>query len=92
MRCKFCVSSLQVSYTGTKSYNSSFHDTGSWSVSGETAILTGLTPDTNYSIVVIATNTAGFRNSSDAVVGATLPGCKCQSIFFGYVIYLHLFL
>ena len=73
---RLCVSSLQVSYTGTKSYNNTFHDAGSQSVSGQMVLLTGLTPDTNYKIVVIATNTAGFRNSSDAVVGATLTGRK----------------
>ena len=55
-------------------------------MSGKTAMLTDLTPDTNYSIVVTATNTAGFRNSSDPVVGATLPGRKCQS-FFRYIIH-----
>ena len=48
-------------------------------------LLTGLTPDTNYSIVVTATNTAGFRNSSDAVVGATPTGRKSQP-FFRYIV------
>ena len=78
------ISSLQVSYTGTKSYNSTFRDTGSRSVSGQMVLLTGLISDTNYSIVVIATNTAGFRNSSDVVVGTTLPG-KSQSFFEYFV-------
>ena len=48
-------------------------------------LLTGLISDTNYSIVVIATNTAGFRNSSDAVVGTTLPGRKFPSFFEYFV-------
>ena len=74
-----------MSYNGTKSYNNTFHDTGSQSVSERTAMLTGLTPDTNYKIVVIATNTAGFRNSSDTVVGTTLPGRKSQS-FLRYIV------
>ena len=69
-------SSLQVSYTGTKSYNRTFRDTGSQSVSGQMVVLTNLTSDTNYSIVVTSTNTAGFRNSSDAVVGTTQTGRK----------------
>ena len=68
-----------MSYTGTKSYNNTFHDTGSQSVSERVVVLTGLTSDTDYSIVVIATNTAGFRNSSDAVVGTTQTGRKSQS-------------
>ena len=80
-----CILPIQVSYTGTKSYNNTFHDTRSWSESGKTAMLTGLTPDTNYNIVVTATNTAGFRNSSDAVVGTTLPG-KSQSFLDVYIV------
>ena len=47
-------------------------------------MLTGLTSDTNYKIVVTATNTAGFRNSSDAVFGTTLPS-KSQS-FIRYIV------
>ena len=73
-----------MSYTGTKSYNSTFRDARSQSESGQEVVLTGLTPDTNYSIIVIAYNTAGFRNSSDAVVGTTLPG-KSQSFFEYFV-------
>ena len=65
-----------MSYTGTKSYNSTFRDTGNQSESGQVVVLTGLTSDTNYSIVVIATNTAGFRNSSDPEFGITLTGRK----------------
>ena len=64
-----------MSYTGTKSYNSTFRDPGSRPVSGQEVVLTGLISDTNYSIVVIATNTAGFR-SSDPVFGITLTGRK----------------
>ena len=79
MQCQLCAFFLQVSYNGTKSYNNTFRDTGSQSVSERTAMLTDLTPDTNYKIVVIATNTAGFRNISDAVVGTTLTGRKSQS-------------
>ena len=45
-------------------------------MSGQMVVLTALISDTDYSIVVIATNTAGFRNSSDAVVGTTLTGRK----------------
>ena len=72
----FCAFSLPVSYTGTKSYNSTFRNTGSQSVSGEEVVLTNFTSDTNYSIVVTSTNTAGFRKSSDTVVGTTLTGRK----------------
>ena len=67
-------SSLQVMYDGTKSYDSTFSDTGSQSVSGQTVMLSGLTPRTDYSVVVTAINTAGFRRSSDPVVGTTLTG------------------
>ena len=65
-----------MSYTGTKSYNSTFRDTGSQSVSEQEIVLTGLISDTDYSIVVTSTNIAGFSNSSDAVLGTTLTGRK----------------
>ena len=69
-----CVSSLQVTYDGTKSYDSTFRDTGSQSVSGQMVMLSDLVPSTDYSVVVTAINTAGFRNSSDPVVGRTQTG------------------
>ena len=65
-----------MSYTGTKSYNSTFRDARNLSESGQVVLLTGLISDTNYSIVVTATNTAGFRNSSDPEFGITLTGRK----------------
>jgi len=40
--------------------------------------LSDLIPSTNYSVVVMAINTARFRNSSDPVIGTTLTG-KLQS-------------
>ena len=61
-------------YVGTKSYDSTFSDTGSRSVSGQMVMLSGLAPRTDYSVVVTAINTAGFRRSSDPVVGTTLTG------------------
>ena len=61
-------------YVGTKSYDNTFSDTGSRSVSGQMVMLSGLAPRTDYSVVVTAINTAGFRRSSDPVVGITLTG------------------
>jgi len=61
-------------YDGTKSYVSTFRDTRSQSVSGQMVSLSNLIPSTNYSVVVTAINTAGFRNSSDPVIGTTLTG------------------
>ena len=61
-------------YVGTKSFDNTFSDTGSRSVSGQMVTLSGLAPRTDYSVVVTAINTAGFRRSSDPVVGTTLTG------------------
>jgi len=69
-----CVSSLQVTYDGTKSYDSTFRDTRSQSVSGQMVMLSDLVPSIDYRVIVTAINTAGFRNSSDLVVGTTLTG------------------
>ena len=63
-----------MTYDGTKSYDSTFRDTGSQSVSGQMVMLSDLVPSTDYSVVVTAINTAGFRNSSDPVVGTTQTG------------------
>ena len=43
-------------------------------MSGQMVTLSDLIPSTNYSVVVTAINTAGFRNNSDPVIGTTLTG------------------
>jgi len=63
-----------VTYDGTKSYDSTFRDTRSQSVSGQMVTLSVLIPSTDYSVIVTAINTAGFRNNSDPVIGTTLTG------------------
>jgi len=61
-------------YDGTKSYDSTFRDTRSQSLSGQMVMLSDLVPSTDYRVIVTAINTAGFRKSSDPVIGTTLTG------------------
>ena len=61
-------------YDGTKSYGSTFRDTRSQSLSGQMVMLSDLVPSTDYRVIVTAINTAGFRKSSDPVIGTTLTG------------------
>ena len=37
-------------------------------------MLSDLVPSTDYRVIVTAINTAGFRKSSDPVIGTTLTG------------------
>jgi len=76
-------------YDGTKSYNSTFRDTRSQSVSGQMVALSDLVPSTDYRVTVTAINTAGYENSSDTVVGTTLTG-KLQSTLLPLPSTLHL--
>ena len=53
---------------------SMFRDTRNQSLSGQMVMLSDLIPSTDYRVIVTVINTAGYRNSSDPVIGTTLTG------------------